>query len=329
MASTMDVDGDQNMGSMDEEEQEKALVPSVDDFCCPICQDLVFKPVVNVCGHVFCFWCVHRAMSPYAESQCPVCRRQFEHFPRICALLHAFLARAFPRDYAARAAEVHEEEAQRNAFAPNLDEIDGDGYKDRPAAPLLTPVYSGNNGRPQPSPGTAVEQSGGSSPGAAGAVGVARESLGGAAAAGPPHQEGLGGAFNRAPAEARGAPELEGQVAHQEHAQVSSRGPPGAGQEGAGGDGSGPGGGDQERGREQGEELGVRGVSQDRCRAQEGGGTGGAAGAGVSASGMAGVSAADFTCVVCRELLLRPVVINCGHVMCASCTPAAAGGAPL
>ena len=34
------------------------------DFSCSICSDLLWKPCVNECGHAFCFWCLHRAMSP-------------------------------------------------------------------------------------------------------------------------------------------------------------------------------------------------------------------------------------------------------------------------
>jgi hypothetical protein len=33
-----------------------ARQPSPDDWQCPICCDLIYKPCVNVCGHLFCFW---------------------------------------------------------------------------------------------------------------------------------------------------------------------------------------------------------------------------------------------------------------------------------
>lgn len=27
-----------------------------DNWSCPICFDLLYKPCANACGHVFCFW---------------------------------------------------------------------------------------------------------------------------------------------------------------------------------------------------------------------------------------------------------------------------------
>lgn len=54
-----------------------------DDWRCPTCLDLLFKPAVNTCGHVYCFWCFHRAMSPYTPSTCPVCRAKYGHLPAV------------------------------------------------------------------------------------------------------------------------------------------------------------------------------------------------------------------------------------------------------
>ena len=48
---------------------------SVEDFSCPICCELLYKPCVNACGHTFCFWCLHKAMDPLADSRCPLCHR--------------------------------------------------------------------------------------------------------------------------------------------------------------------------------------------------------------------------------------------------------------
>ncbi|GAQ81526.1 Zinc finger ZZ-type domain containing protein [Klebsormidium nitens] len=94
--------------------------PELQDFECVICKDLVYKPVVNACGHAFfCFWCAHESMGAgFQNSACPMCRSTFSHMPRVCELAHSYLTKVWPTEYAARAAEVEEEEKQRNMFSP-------------------------------------------------------------------------------------------------------------------------------------------------------------------------------------------------------------------
>eukprot|EP00890_Picochlorum_soloecismus_P005442 jgi/Picsp_1/589/NSC_00586-R1_prt1 protein len=87
---------------------------------CAICQELLYKPVANVCGHLFCFWCAHKAMSPFSSSKCPLCRTQYGHFPAMVSKLHAFLRASFPDLYAIRAAEVLEEEELRDIESPEI-----------------------------------------------------------------------------------------------------------------------------------------------------------------------------------------------------------------
>jgi hypothetical protein len=121
---------------------------SLDQFSCPVCRDILYKPSANKCGHLFCFWCLHRAMNPYSPSKCPLCRSPFTHFPavrrrrrrrrrrrckvpllssspaplrsrpaaraslQVCTKLHSLLASTFPEEYALRAAETAEEEGE-------------------------------------------------------------------------------------------------------------------------------------------------------------------------------------------------------------------------
>ena len=87
-----------------------AAVLAVEDFSCPICCELLFKPCVNACGHTFCFWCLHKAMDPLADSRCPLCRAGFKHFAAPCDALQGFLAGRFPGTMAARACAVREME---------------------------------------------------------------------------------------------------------------------------------------------------------------------------------------------------------------------------
>ena len=83
------------------------------DFCCPICLDLLYKPCAPTaehCSHVFCFWCLHAAMSPIADSRCPLDRGRFSHQPAVAVALHRAIARLFPVEYRRRARETREEE---------------------------------------------------------------------------------------------------------------------------------------------------------------------------------------------------------------------------
>jgi hypothetical protein len=92
-------------------------------FSCPICLELAYKPVVQGCGHMFCFWCVHRSMSTNAVSHCPVCQKPYVHLPRIAAQLHHLLQAVHPREYAARATEVAAEERDQNLYSPAIDSV--------------------------------------------------------------------------------------------------------------------------------------------------------------------------------------------------------------
>ena len=54
---------------------EKILsaVPQLDDYLCPICFNISFKPVRLTCGHVFCIRCLI-TMQRAQENHCPLCR---------------------------------------------------------------------------------------------------------------------------------------------------------------------------------------------------------------------------------------------------------------
>lgn len=48
-------------------------LPNIEDYLCPICLDIVWKPMRLGCGHVFCHWCCVRSQL-MAKTHCPVCR---------------------------------------------------------------------------------------------------------------------------------------------------------------------------------------------------------------------------------------------------------------
>ncbi|KAL3634391.1 hypothetical protein CASFOL_021445 [Castilleja foliolosa] len=109
--------GIQEYGDMEDEEYP-------DEFQCCVCLDIMYKPVVLACGHISCFWCVFKAMDTIQESHCPVCRNPYNHFPRICNMLHGLLLKLYPSAYKRRerqlavAAKLHEEEKESGHASP-------------------------------------------------------------------------------------------------------------------------------------------------------------------------------------------------------------------
>ncbi|XP_073275961.1 E3 ubiquitin-protein ligase PRT1-like [Primulina huaijiensis] len=102
-----------------------------DEFQCCVCLDIMYKPVVLACGHISCFWCVFKAMETFRESHCPVCRSPYNHFPRICKLLHFLLLKFYPAAYARRGRQVAEEEKECGHASPQFDDtlIDSDSHE--------------------------------------------------------------------------------------------------------------------------------------------------------------------------------------------------------
>ncbi|GMJ09010.1 proteolysis 1 [Hibiscus trionum] len=91
-----------------------------DDFVCCVCLDLLYKPIVLHCGHISCFWCVHRSMNSRYESHCPVCRNPYSHFPAICQMLHFLFLKLYPVTYKNREARILEEEKKVGCFSPEF-----------------------------------------------------------------------------------------------------------------------------------------------------------------------------------------------------------------
>ncbi|KAH7862135.1 hypothetical protein Vadar_000553 [Vaccinium darrowii] len=94
-----------------------------ESFICCVCLDLLYKPIVLACGHVSCFWCVHRAMSNLHESHCPICRQPYGHFPTICQMLHFLLLKMYPVAYKTRETYMLEEEKEIGCFSPKVDDL--------------------------------------------------------------------------------------------------------------------------------------------------------------------------------------------------------------
>ncbi|CAM8908437.1 unnamed protein product [Rhodiola kirilowii] len=107
----MDVHVDNQIDNNDVEDEE---------FKCCVCLELMYKPVVLACGHICCFWCVFQTMNPLLESNCPICRHPYNHFPNVCALLHFVIQALHPIAYKQRELQVAEEEKEHGYSSPQF-----------------------------------------------------------------------------------------------------------------------------------------------------------------------------------------------------------------
>ncbi|KAL3645084.1 hypothetical protein CASFOL_010264 [Castilleja foliolosa] len=107
-----------------------------ESFVCCICRDLLYKPVVLACGHMSCFWCVHKSMSGVHKSRCPICRNQYFHFPFICQTLHLLLLKMYPSIYKRRENQISEEEKDIGYFSP---QINGPDHELQPQETIIKP----------------------------------------------------------------------------------------------------------------------------------------------------------------------------------------------
>lgn len=51
------------------------LIPQIEDYTCPICMSVAFKPIRLECSHIFCVRCMVK-MKQRGKTDCPLCRRE-------------------------------------------------------------------------------------------------------------------------------------------------------------------------------------------------------------------------------------------------------------
>lgn len=49
------------------------IVPQLDDYLCPVCLSIAYKPIRLTCGHVYCIRCMIKMQQSKAKH-CPLCR---------------------------------------------------------------------------------------------------------------------------------------------------------------------------------------------------------------------------------------------------------------
>lgn len=52
-----------------------SVVPQIDDYLCPVCCSIAFKPIRLRCGHLFCIRCLVK-LRRKSEDKCPLCREE-------------------------------------------------------------------------------------------------------------------------------------------------------------------------------------------------------------------------------------------------------------
>ncbi|KAK6914271.1 Zinc finger, ZZ-type [Dillenia turbinata] len=74
---------------------------SVADFLCIGCKQLLFRPVVLNCGHVYCELCIMNTAD--GKSKCQVCQMLDPNsYTKVCLILEHFLEEHFPEEYSQR-----------------------------------------------------------------------------------------------------------------------------------------------------------------------------------------------------------------------------------
>ena len=71
-----------------EEDQKFQFIHEIkEDFKCPICKDILFRPLETVCEHCFCGECFEQALQSYGSPlDCPVCRIELNSADHIKSL---------------------------------------------------------------------------------------------------------------------------------------------------------------------------------------------------------------------------------------------------
>ncbi|GJQ10000.1 hypothetical protein GpartN1_g1791.t1 [Galdieria partita] len=114
---------------------------NMEQYHCPICLSLLYKPMALPCGHRFCGKCISRAI--LLDFHCPVCRHDYSNGVRLerRKSLERFLRESFPEAYQKRKEEVLQDEKDRERLLATAQQTN------RPRVTLADPRNGTNNNR--------------------------------------------------------------------------------------------------------------------------------------------------------------------------------------
>ncbi|EEP82130.1 predicted protein [Uncinocarpus reesii 1704] len=98
------------------------IVPQINDYLCPICLSIAFKPVRLRCNHVFCIRCLV-VMQQARQNQCALCREDVvmeATSDNLDRELLVFLSTVFPKETKAKQKE-NERAASRDLYGTTYD----------------------------------------------------------------------------------------------------------------------------------------------------------------------------------------------------------------
>ncbi|CAL5192014.1 unnamed protein product [Lathyrus oleraceus] len=91
---------------------------SVADVMCTMCKQLLFRPVVLNCGHVYCETCVYKLADEMLR--CEVCQSPHPRgFPKVCLEFNHFLEEQFAEEYARRSDAIELKEIKVKPETPS------------------------------------------------------------------------------------------------------------------------------------------------------------------------------------------------------------------
>ncbi|KAI9493247.1 SPX domain-containing protein [Zychaea mexicana] len=93
------------------------IIPQPDDYLCPVCMMVAWRPIRLVCGHVFCVRCLLKAQRK-KMANCPLCRHKNAVFVassnNLDMPMQNFLKQYFPREIKQKKRDAEREQAMED-----------------------------------------------------------------------------------------------------------------------------------------------------------------------------------------------------------------------